>query len=433
MVRSWLVEGIVVPLEVQSGSMALALVGPHREAVCGRCALSYVVGTDRGPLPARVFCPVCAERIALADSVTLPGDRVLLDKVSLSLRTPRRWEPVAFRHAQRSGDVFVKRIVGLPGEAVLVRDGDLYVDGRLQRKTLAEQRALAVPVEGASSAPAPGSGVPLRWQGRAADDSWTVERGRLVRASPGKNAIDWCEYRHLRARADGYQEAPIDDQLPYNQAVPRRQEEIHAVTDLLFRARVKVSGAGWLHVEMTDGRRRFAVRLDAEHQRYQTVADGRPAATGEIAVSVDRPFELEASLVDQQFLVAVDGRTLFAHLYERESPARPSSRPVAIGADLGLRAEIDRIRLERDLYYTRPTGLLGRWGVDKPYRLGADEYFVLGDNSPVSDDSRSWPAGPGVPGHLLVGRPLAACPTAASGWWGWPVQLPAPWRMRYIR
>ena len=40
------------------------------------------------------------------------------------------------------------------------------------------------------------------------------------------------------------------------------------------------------------------------------------------------------------------------------------------------------------------------------WRLGPDEYYVLGDNADISDDSRSWVAGPGVDAKLLIGRPL---------------------------
>jgi len=40
------------------------------------------------------------------------------------------------------------------------------------------------------------------------------------------------------------------------------------------------------------------------------------------------------------------------------------------------------------------------------WRLGPHEYFVLGDNGAISDDSRNWLSGPGVDAKLLVGRPL---------------------------
>lgn len=48
----------------------------------------------------------------------------------------------------------------------------------------------------------------------------------------------------------------------------------------------------------------------------------------------------------------------------------------------------------------------GRHGVHMPCRLDADEYFVLGDNSPVSDDSRVWPQ-PGVKRSAIIGKPLS--------------------------
>jgi signal peptidase I len=40
------------------------------------------------------------------------------------------------------------------------------------------------------------------------------------------------------------------------------------------------------------------------------------------------------------------------------------------------------------------------------WRLGPEEYFVLGDNAEISDDSRNWPGGPALDAELLVGRPL---------------------------
>lgn len=43
-----------------------------------------------------------------------------------------------------------------------------------------------------------------------------------------------------------------------------------------------------------------------------------------------------------------------------------------------------------------------------PWQLGPAEYFVVGDNSHISDDSRSWPSGPGLPRKLLFGKPLRA-------------------------
>jgi signal peptidase I len=42
------------------------------------------------------------------------------------------------------------------------------------------------------------------------------------------------------------------------------------------------------------------------------------------------------------------------------------------------------------------------------WRLGPDEYFVLGDHAEISDDGRNWPTGPGLDAKRLIGRPIGA-------------------------
>jgi hypothetical protein len=71
-------------------------------------------------------------------------------------------------------------------------------------------------------------------------------------------------------------------------------------------------------------------------------------------------------------------------------------------------------RLYRDVHYTQA----GRNGVNgKAVRLGPEQYFVLGDNSTSSDDSRFWPEGGAVSGDSLVGKPfLVHLPSRVADW-----------------
>ena len=54
------------------------------------------------------------------------GEYVLVDKVSYALRTPARGEIVVFEKTGQAD--LIKRIIGLPGETIEVRDGRVYVN-----------------------------------------------------------------------------------------------------------------------------------------------------------------------------------------------------------------------------------------------------------------------------------------------------------------
>jgi signal peptidase I len=64
------------------------------------------------------------------------SDRVIANRLAYRFREPRRGEIVVFRAPQRTesvcgaAGVFVKRLVGLPGDRVSLRRGRVFVDGR---------------------------------------------------------------------------------------------------------------------------------------------------------------------------------------------------------------------------------------------------------------------------------------------------------------
>jgi hypothetical protein len=134
-------------------------------------------------------------------------------------------------------------------------------------------------------------------------------------------------------------------------------------------------------------------------------------------------------LFDQQLLLAVDGRVLVqmtrraaleaaqqqtAQLQtsqlqtsHRSERPRPIDRPLAIGT-AGVSASVEDLTVWRDAYYAPPSRSLRVRDIAAPVLLPRDGYFLLGDNAPVSDDSRTWPSGGVVAGHTIVGRPIGA-------------------------
>ena len=58
------------------------------------------------------------------------GEYLLTDKVSYRFREPKRGEVIVFEAPQTQGEEFIKRIIGLPGELVSVKEGAVFLGGK---------------------------------------------------------------------------------------------------------------------------------------------------------------------------------------------------------------------------------------------------------------------------------------------------------------
>lgn len=451
--RTFLAEAYIVP----TGSMAPTLLGIHETYTCPNCQHRFALGMDETGATGRPVCPNCGLVEWGATSGLLgSGDRLLVQKFLFDLRPPRRWESVVFQNPADPAQAYVKRVVGLPGESVLIRGGDIVINDQIVRKSLEQQRSLRLLVYDNDFPPDDHARYP-RWRFRRGGprfagplSTWRLERegSRLVRdPHPDESwRVDWAEYRHWEADRGDY--GPIYDFNPYNGLELRGENRVE---DLMFEARVLVNpeveslvariGAGpdQFHVTLpVDRKGPIEVRRNGQVLPVWETGVLLPSSTP----AAPQPVHLEVSLVDQCLLVALNGQ-LAIEPYEFEAGlARPSdsgASPVALGVLGPGGAEFDGFRLWRDIYYTDALARAPRrpFGVGEPYQLGEGEYFVLGDNSPVSNDSRFWPDSPVVHRNLLLGKPfLVHLPSQAV-----PLQvfghelywIPDPREIRYIR
>ncbi|AQS55008.1 signal peptidase I [Novibacillus thermophilus] len=58
------------------------------------------------------------------------GDRLLINKFYFMVNTPHRKDVVTFEDPQQEGRYLVKRVVGVPGDTVEIRESELYVNGK---------------------------------------------------------------------------------------------------------------------------------------------------------------------------------------------------------------------------------------------------------------------------------------------------------------
>ena len=313
-------EAFVIP----TGSMAPTLYGRHKDVECPGCGFEWAVGAstevdDGGYLlvdrndpvptaarPVRVAkCPNCARPVDLAPLPPFAGDRILVNKWPFLIGDPGRWEVTVFKFPENPTTNYVKRLVGLPGETLTIRQGDLYKieDGAptILHKEPAKQRAMSLPVH-QHDRPAPAlleAGVPerfapVRYRGESAgpgavagwaDDpaGWTaLPESRALRQSPAAGPqYSWVRYRHLRPTAEQWELAAagvpvgdvtaklILDYCAYNPDLRRMDgapDGAFWVGDLELSLTLEVldlaADAGLL-LELVEGDRTYRCRIDA--------------------------------------------------------------------------------------------------------------------------------------------------------------------------
>ncbi len=142
--RAFEAEAFVIP----TGSMAPTLYGRHKEMDCQQCGHLITIGAseevdDGGFLKSRLetgLCPNCRAPNPVKDAPVFRGDRILVNKFPYELKEPRRWDVVVFKYPEEPKTNYIKRLVGVPNETLVIRQGDLYrleSDGeaRILRKT----------------------------------------------------------------------------------------------------------------------------------------------------------------------------------------------------------------------------------------------------------------------------------------------------------
>ena len=229
---------------------------------------------------------------------------------------------------------------------------------------------------------------------------------------------------------------PVTDDYGYNPfdgaVIP------NPVRDVMVSCRVRMErGSGDFAIQMTDGLRNYACVLDGSRREIRLFAgdDDQPVAVGDWPKPLDKGAPtVEMSLIDQQVVVAIDGQPVLSPWPIEPPEQTPVPHCAARIGGRGLDVRVDQIKLYRDVYYTSSRS---RNGVNRPFVLDDESYFVLGDNSPVSHDSRRWEEAP-VHQSLLLGKPfLVHLPSKPGrlriGSYEMHLRLPDTARVRFLK
>ncbi len=484
--RGFVVEAFVIP----TGSMAETLLGIHAEIICPECRQVYSTGIPEGPV-SKPYCPNCGADVERG--FALAGDRVLVLKPMYFLSRykglewlgPKRWDVAVFLYPGNGQENYIKRITGLPGDSIEIIDGDIYIDGQIAHKPLRVQEELWIPVFDND----------YQRQNDGLDGpAWQEVSSQIERLRHG---------RVLRLNAKGSERTLVykganNNGLAYN-ALGRVESavtvsDLRLSFDVIARERGKASE---VRAVLSKANRQFRLRLgfseeeaviELQSRDLSKTGEGQPywktmqdesgsKLRRELGViAPGKSLALQLQNADYRVSIWVDGEEVLATADSNYSPGAlgelraaaqgSSTKPyVAIGAK---DCEIDllHIKLDRDVYYTSSGRMhvprKERWRADavsaklegdpargfgKPFQIPPGKkhpgpaYFLMGDNSSNSYDSRLWSlkhdglgddyARGTVPRSHLIGQ-------AFSGYWipelsRKPQLIPRASKVRFIR
>lgn len=78
------------------------------------------------------------------ENTIMPGDRLIGNRLAYLKEGPQRGDIVVFHYPDNEKELFVKRVIGLPGESVHIEDAKVYIDGvELEEPYLKEEWTIA--------------------------------------------------------------------------------------------------------------------------------------------------------------------------------------------------------------------------------------------------------------------------------------------------
>jgi len=356
------------------------------------------------------------------------GDRILVLKCIYQFIEPKRWDVIVFKNPTDPTINYIKRLIGLPNEKVQIIDGDIYINDKIARKPPKVQNELWMPVYNNDYQPVQpedGNFNGHAWEQpfkNVGDSKWILTNSNhptifSLESSPGQ--IYTMEYD--TSIGNDFRTTYAYDEID-------RYSDMPICSDLMVRFDCRTADPqGSIGIALSKYETTYKAWIDFTGEMVITKID-QDGKTSDLARSGPVPVTESAMVkfanVDHQLIFQYGSKKLTYDLGRNLEDAGPITEDIEPRVEIfgSGKLTLSHIAIFRDIHYTEAKfynrGNGGRATKDNPFILEKDQFFVLGDNSPNSEDGRWWDkegvANKGLPSYregtvprdYLVGKAL---------------------------
>jgi signal peptidase I len=314
------------------------------------------------------------------------GDRIMVTKYYYAFSSIERYDVVVFKFPLNQSKNFIKRVVGLPDEELMIHHGNIFVkhsgetEFRIARRTPRTQDSIWIPVD--------------------ADVDYLSSREDLLKkwkplspAGNGKKADFAVDRRELTTLENaGARGVRFERQERIDDGHGQEVGELQLSFDFEL-----TSPHGVLFAEIVNEFGKFEVNLSTDAvSELKAHIPGKDdiSPLKDVRLALDRRYHLALSVYDGTASVRLNdeelGKSVFIDKRSDEKLTESLERSVAFGAR-DLTFKVRNLTVGRDVYYK---GKLDRDGKhiidDEPVKIPPGCYIMMGDNVENSHDARSW-------------------------------------------